>query len=215
MSYASECREEIIPFAPSIEWYAAWWSARRSGMPERQAIAYANDTAKVSGKDFSRCMIESNNNVLLLSVAIEGGATVLKKKSRIHSATLSEHGNWRHVHLGALEAAYGRAPYYSHLYPMLQETYLEYAHSLSGFNTLVHRAVCRFLDIPGNEETFLPEESADSGNELIFPCNVAALERGKELLAGVDTRLSVIDALMRTGKETLLVLEALRHFSTL
>ena len=190
----------VVPFAASLEWYAAWWHARCKGLPDTESIAAANIAAGISGKDYARCRIMANGNEIILSMAIEGGAARLKRASLIPSAQLSDHGNWRHVHLGALEAAYGRTPYFQHLMPLINEVYNTQEKTLIGFNTAFHHAVCSFLDIENLKDV-----------EDIMPSKLSCTmkERGEEIANGLGSGLSVIDSLMRLGKESILALDIL------
>lgn len=189
----------MVPFAASLEWYAIWWKARRERLSDSEAVSAANVATGIGGKDFARCRISANGNEILLSMAIEGGASTLKRQSQISKARLSDHGNWRHVHLGALEAAYGRAPYYQHLIPLIKGVYDSSENSLQGFNDALHKALCQFLNITGHHEDL--DLITASGSDV-------SLERAKELLSLASSRLSMIDALMNFGHETLLVLNA-------
>ena len=207
----------IVPFAPSAAWYAAWWQARRNGLPDAQSVAAANIATGISGKDYARCRIKANGNEILLSVAIEGGAARLKRRSHISSAQLSDHGNWRHVHLGAIEAAYGRAPYFQHLFPIISDVYSGTAGSLADFTLELHKAISGFLSIP-EKTLFHNTEQTDSGitaylrsdaTDRIHP--EAIYERASELAVQISPHLSIIDPLMHLGTEILLPLTLLQN----
>lgn len=187
------------PFAASAEWYAEWLAAARRGASGADAILQANAAVGAVGKDFSRAGIGSGGRETLLSMAVEGGASVLKRKGGPESALLSDHGNWRHAHLGAFEAVYGRTPYYQHFMPMLREVYASGEIRLGRFNTAIHQAVCDFLGIDGN----LRQAPA----HLSAPVR----ERSEELRALLIPGNSIIDAAMRLGPETLLAITAHRQ----
>lgn len=189
----------MVPYAASFSWYAAWFKALALGMTPDRAEAYANHTDNVKGKGFTRCHINGVAGETLLSIPVEGGAARLKKESAIPALKISEHGNWRHVHQGALNAAYGRSPYFQHLMPCLAEVYHCGELSLSRFNSLLHEALIRFLF--GNPDHISASLRAISGSHtLSVSC------RSKELAVMIQSGISIIDPLMRFGRETLLPL---------
>lgn len=190
----------IVPFAPSAAWYAAWWQARRKGLTDAESISAANIATSIRGKDYARCRIMANGNEIILSMAIEGGAARLKRSSLIPSAQLSDHGNWRHVHLGALEAAYGRCPFYQHLTPLIRDIYNSQEHTLPGFNAKIHHAVCSFLNIINPKN--IPDIISYTGSS-------ATKERGTEIVIGLQRELSIIDTLMKLGTESILAFDIL------
>lgn len=180
----------IIPFLPSFRWYAAWLSERRKGVDEVAAVGIANTVAGIRGKDFARAVICGNAGEHLLSVPVAGGSAMLKQTRHLPEIIISEHGNWRHVHLGALEAAYGRMPFYQHLIPDILRCYEQDIQSLAEFNHSLHDSLCSL---------FLPSSLAENLPE-------AAAERGRELLGEVAQDRSIIDTLFRLGPESLLPL---------
>jgi len=207
----------VVPFAASLEWYAAWWQARCKGLPDAESIAAANIATDISGKDYARCRIMANGNEIILSMAIEGGAARLKRSSFIPSAQLSDHGNWRHVHLGALEATYRRTPYFQHLFPIISEVYSAPTRSLAAFNLSLHNAISGFLYIP--EQTIfhdLWQTDSDIMEYLRSDTtgkiqSDAIQERASELTVQISPRLSIIDSLMHLGTELILPLTLLRN----
>ena len=167
----------IPPYLPTPGWYAAFM---RSGGD----IASANSRLGISGKDFVRAAIRGQ----LLSAAVEGGSGRLKGRHDVSGIRLSDHGNWPHVHLGALEARYGRAPYYQYVMPGLRRILDNPPETLAELNMRLHRHVMTFL--------------------TAFPSDLppGARERAGELKESADPALSIIDTLMNLGPETSLLL---------
>lgn len=185
--------DAVPPYAPSFRWYACWYGCKLRGMPDEEAVARANRISGVSGKEFARCRVRSANGGISLSVAVEGGSSGLKRRGGSGRASVSLHGRWPHVHIGALDAAYGRYPYYQHIMPgirdILEKTLA--GDSLTELNDKIHKILSGFLatDI---------DETAK---------NMAAVRmRGLELAGNIDAELSLIDALMYYGPETSLAL---------
>lgn len=182
----------VPPYLGSCGWYAAWIKAIGKGVSDEEAIAVANDICRMSGKDYARCRIASHpldvttSDIILLSVGIEGGAHQLKKAGAVARAYLSYHGNWPHIHAGALESIYGRMPYYPYLSPALIEVITGKCDSLFSFNRRVHSVVTRILDLPS----------------LCGEYSESVRERGQEIAASLNPELSIVDALMKYGRES-------------
>lgn len=183
----------IVPYLASFRWYAAWLDALCKGHSEEEAVAAANRHLSLSGKDLCRACIKGKQGEILLSVPVAGGRRALKELAVSGEAALSEHGNWRHVHTGALEACYGKAPFYPHLIPSLEEIYHSGEADLAGFTGRLHEAMRRWLILPGGFPREIPE---------------IARGRGAELMEDINPDMSLLDALMRFGPETLLPLLA-------
>ena len=184
----------MIPFAASAEWYVAYFRSLSQGMEKREAEARAREATGDDRRALARTrIVDGEGRELMLTVPVAGGAPRLKKTHSPESLILSDHGNWRHIHLGALEAAYGRAPFFIHLMPLLREAYNDETDSLAGFNATIDGAIKTFLfhggDVPGR----FPELSAQ------------ARERAQEVLKEVKGEVSIIDALMRLGPQILLI----------
>ena len=179
---------DMPPYLPTLRWYAAWSRAKAEGLSESVAIMTANSLTGVKGKDFARTRLPGQ----VLSVAIEGGAARLKKGAWPEFLRISLHGNWPHVHLGAIEALYGRSPYYQHLAGDIRLILSDPPERLYLLNSWMHHIISSWIQIA-------PPEAAKR-----------AESRGKELLAKADPNLSVIDAIMRLGPEVSLLLPLLR-----
>lgn len=173
---------------PPASWYAAWLAALRSGNTPEEAVAGANASCRTQGKMFARCLIRGGAGKSFLSVGIEGGSHSLGRRVAENRVRLSPHGNWPHVHLGALEAAYGRTPFYPCLAEPLRETLSAPPEKLRDLNTEIHAILSAFLDAEG----------------LLPFLDDANMERAREVAGKIDPELSVVDALMRLGPETLL-----------
>lgn len=183
----------VVPFLPSFRWYASLLQFRRDNLMEAEAIASANKALHMAGKGFARCSIRERDKERSLAVAIAGGNASLKRVNHIPSATLSEHGDWRHNHLKTFEAIYGKMPFFTEVYPLLKNCYEEmYEESLASFNRRLHEALLSILlPSPDSLHHHLPE---------------IARERGLELADAIHPDLSLLDSIMCFGPETLLPL---------
>lgn len=185
--------DAVPPYAASLRWYGRWYGCVLDGMTDEEAVACANRESGVEGKDFARTRVRSAEGVAVLSVAVEGGSAGLRRRGAEKRAKVSLHGRWPHVHLGALEASYGRSPYYQHIMPglrgILDQTMA--GDSLGALNRRVHGLLAGFL----------PKDVAATtvGAETI-------MRRAQEIASGLDPELSLIDSLMQLGPETSLAL---------
>jgi len=63
-------------------------------------------------KDCHRCVIEGPNGVQRLTVPLE--KPQVWSGTRLSDVRVSTHGDWWHVHWGAICSAYGRTPYFEY-----------------------------------------------------------------------------------------------------
>jgi hypothetical protein len=180
----------VIPYLPSSRWYALWLREFAISGEDARAIDCANKGCRTAGKDFARCLVApaalTPSEAMLLSVAVEGGASILKRGANLPAVRLSLHGNWPHRHAGALEALYGRSPYYQHLIPDISEIWRNLPESLAALNMQLHEVVKGWLSTGHLSLTKSVEQRCD------------------EIASHIRPELSVIDALMRLGPETAL-----------
>lgn len=183
----------VVPFLPSFRWYAVWLRERRNGKPEDLARGTANSETGITGKDFARAKIRGCSGATLLPIPIVGGSATLKRQRMIPSALLSDHGNWRHIHLATIETIYGRYPFSGEILALLRDVYASSETTLSAFNTRIHETVASIIPPPAIIRGHLP---------------TMVIDRGREILENIDADLSILDALMRYGPETTLSLIA-------
>ncbi len=72
-------------------------------------------------KDCRRCVIEGPNRVQRLTVPLEKPQEW--RSTRLSDVKVSSHGEWWHVHWGAICSAYGRTPYFEYYADDLRPTY--------------------------------------------------------------------------------------------
>lgn len=161
----------VIPYCAPLAWYIS---------------RYGQGTAPVAPHP-NRCLIAGP---LTLTVPVAGGSRALKRRPW-DSLEVSDHGRWQHVHLGALDAAYGRTPYFIHYFPAIEAVISDTPPLLSTLCARIDAAVTAALRI----DRLAPELSAH-----------AAIRRGRELLPLVDPALSILDQLFRLGPEAIFLL---------
>lgn len=177
---------DVPPYLPSLAWCR--------GMEETDTAHY--------GRSLTRTLIASNSpEGLVLTVPIAGGSATVKRDDP-HSFMISSHGDWTRIHLGAFEAAYGREPYFPHFFPGIAEIIEAYPPKLEDLN---RRLITTMLRLAGYDR--------EKGGLLSLrdenPERFRAI--GDRLMAGVNPRHSMIEALFRYGKEILFLIS--RDFS--
>lgn len=190
----------MIPFLPTARWYASRLKGISfDGLNEENK----KEEIKEARMSCARALIQGNQGEIMLSVPVQGGAPKLKKSPDPSVLPLSEHGNWRHVHLGALEACYGRTPFFIHLFPALQEVYSGSADTLGMLNSTIDSIISSFL--------LMGKSTDECTMQPVFtvPPEGPVAERAAEVARLINPEISVIDAIMRLGPETLLGLLAL------
>ena len=180
----------VIPAAASIGWYSRWLRHRLSGLDDREACDAASCDLKTDPKSLRRYTLPDPRT--------SGGSVTLSIPVRKGSGLLSDHGNWPHVHLGTLNALYGRKPYFPFLYDQLQSVLAnvldkdggEATQSLAGLNLELHRTVTSWIDLEAAAEAL----------------NAPLAQVCREFATKVNFSTSILDAVFRFGKDTVFVL---------
>lgn len=182
------------PLAPSVEWWTLFLASICQGNEIQEAVIEAN-SGFMNPKNFGRYFISSPKDVTeMLSLAVEGGGRQLRDFNRIHHLRLSEHGNWRKMHLGALEANLGRKPFFHHIFPAVERVYFnKKLENLHDFNTAIFETLL----------SFLLEEISISDLKKFKEVHILK-ERGAEIKNRLNPEISLIDAYTSLGKEAIL-----------
>lgn len=165
----------------------------------------------------NRCNIVSSLGVHPLTVPVEkpAGSNAMK------DMRISEHGNWRHLHLNAIDSAYGNSPFHEYYRDDFLPFYENRYENLVEYNTLLLEKVCELMDIPFNIEfsssfidprlcsdfddyrPFMTSKKADFDMpELIVPKTYYQVFSGRHGFLG---NMSCIDLLFNMGPESCLV----------
>lgn len=110
---------------------------------------------------------------------------------------ISSHGDWTRIHLGAMEAAYGKEPYFQHFFP-------EIADIIGGFPPKLETLNRRLLEAMLRQIRYADEIDGIRRMRMRAPERFASIER--RLFAGIDPEHSMIEPLFRFGKDTLFLL---------
>lgn len=172
---------DIPPYLPSTAW------CRKMKKP---------DTARF-GRTITRTLVTSNApGGQVLTVPIVGGSAAVKRDDP-HSFRISSHGDWTRIHLGAMEAAYGKEPYFQHFFP-------EIAGIIGVFPPELETLNRRLLEAMLRQTGYADEIDGIRRMRMRTPKRFASIER--RLIAGIDMEHSMIEPLFRYGKDTLFML---------
>lgn len=166
----------------------------------------------------NRCMIADANGPLALTIPTEktGEGKCLMRDIRI-----SDHGNWRHQHWNALEAAYRHTPFFQYYEDDFRPFYEKKIDFLYDFNMQLTELVCSLI---GLDVTLIPTEQymhktdgiADF-RHIITPkvsweedtdFHPTAYYQVFKEKHGFIPNLSIADLLFNMGPESILILNA-------
>ena len=187
------------PLAPSARWFSIFIRELSVTNDLSQAIFNTNSII-LSPKEFGRFYLSDHQGTRFLqTIAVEGGGRQMRSFDKIGTLILSEHGDWRRIHLGAFEANLGRKPFYPYLQDFLLKVYTNRSlKRLEDFNSAIFKVCYSLLlgDIPPASLSLL-----QSG---------ILMERGKEIAERIENEVSVLQVLAALGREALPGLFALK-----
>ncbi len=93
-----------------------------------------------------RYRIDGPNGVQTLTVPLVGSTNNMMTPLR--DVLISEHGDWRRLHWGALYSAYGRSPYFDYVADDLYRVVYGNQRYLHEFNAKLHALIVEFMDLP-------------------------------------------------------------------
>ncbi len=148
-------------------------------------------------RDYTRALIESNaQEGMVLTVPVIGGSSAAKRL-RPENLEISDHGDWTRIHLGAIEAAYGREPYFQHLFPEIAPIISDYPQQLVGLNVVLME---KMMDFIGYNQAMQEIRNLRESN----PERCAAIARRLE--SKIDSRHSFLEPLFRLGPDAIFLL---------
>lgn len=162
-----------------------------------------------------RYLVEGPNGVQRLTIALEGRTNAMPVAMK--DVRISEHGNWRHLHWGALYSAYGKSPYFDYITDDLQAIIAGNQTSLLEFNTQLQNLIIDFLDLPIEIETHsIDAETLATATDLrgkiagkkpdTLPIADVPYYQVWATRHGFQPGLSILDLLMNTGRESIYTL---------
>ena len=165
-----------------------------------------------------RYRIDGPNGVQTLTVPLVGSTNNMMTPLR--DVLISEHGDWRRLHWGALFSAYGRSPYFDYVADDLSRVINGSQRYLHEFNAQLHEVIVDFMDLP---LTTLTLDEASQGNwECLDMRGRIAMKKPDTLSMdnvpyyqmwpgqdGFRPNLSILDLMMNMGREGILTLMAM------
>ena len=182
------------PLFPDSLWVGNFLRVLADKKSREYAISTANSKLSTP-KLLSRFTItDPKDQELTLSMAVEGGGRKLRDIENLTDLKLSEHGDWRKIHLGALESCLGKKPFYRDIENRLVTIYSnKNIETIENFNTAIFNVVLSFL--MGNLRT-----------EDLSQINLKSQlkERGEEIAKKIKKEISILQPLSEFGRETVL-----------
>ena len=155
------------------------------------------DPKSLKTRDYTRTLIESNSaKGMVLTVPVVGGASAVKRLDP-ELLEVSEHGDWTRIHLGAIEAAYGREPYFQHLFPEIAPVIAHHPQQLRHLNVLL---LDKMMDFIGYRENIAEIRTLQESH----PERCAAIK--ERLNSKIASSHSFIEALFRLGPDAIFLL---------
>lgn len=165
-----------------------------------------------------RYAIEGPNGVQQLTVPLVGATHNMATPLR--EVRISEHGNWRRLHWGALYSAYGRTPYFDHIAPELEAIIVDgHQTHLLELNTQLQQLIVDFMGLPINFLQPPAVPAAEGGAGVVDLRGKVDMKRPDTLpivdvpyyqvwatRRGFVPRLSILDLLMNEGREGIFTL---------
>lgn len=172
--------EVTPPYLPSLEW-----------------IRCPDAFASMPARQYSRSLIESNSpGGMVLTVPVVGGASAAKRL-KPWQLEISGHGDWTRIHLGALDAAYGREPYFGHFFPLIAPLVGHYPPMLADLNKALIDTVLNSVGYSESREEMLRFRGRS-------PLRFESIR--DRLMSKINPRHSLVEPLFRLGPDILFLL---------
>lgn len=183
-------------FGP-VSWYAA--IANGGGA----AICDSEDYRKQTERN--RCRIATANGVQLLTVPVTLPPSAQGGKCPIRQVRISDHGNWRHLHWQALQAAYGMSPFFDYYADDLRPFFEKRWDYLFDYNMEITATMLRLLGI--NAEVTLTHDPVSLSCDDLGD-NTVSYYQTFQRRHGFIPGMSILDLLCNEGPESVLKLSA-------
>ena len=168
-----------------------------------------------------RYVIDAPNGPVKLTVPLTGDTNAMPVMMR--DVLISEHGNWRHLHWGALFSSYGKSPFFDFIADELHNIIAEgQQQHLLDLNMQLHKLIVDFMDLPITTSVARTDDEVAAALE-IHPVDLRGKiggKRGDNLpiinvpyyqmwthrQGNFNPGLSILDLLMNEGREGVITL---------
>ena len=162
-----------------------------------------------------RYRIDGPNGLQTFTVPLVGSTNNMMTPLR--DVLISEHGDWRRLHWGALFSAYGRSPYFDYVADDLSRVIHGQQRYLHDFNAQLHQVVVDFMDLPINTCYGAGEKGVENVVDLrgriamkksdtLAIANVPYYQMWTAVREGFAPDLSILDLMMNLGREGIFTL---------
>ena len=163
-----------------------------------------------------RYRIDGPNGVQTLTVPLVGSTNNMTTPLR--DVLISEHGDWRRLHWGALYSAYGRSPYFDYVADDLSRVINGTQRYLHEFNAQLHEVIVDFMDLPLVTRYMDGiEAQGQAGTDDLrgriamkkpdaLPITNVPYYQMWTATSGFQTDLSILDLMMNMGREGIFTL---------
>lgn len=141
-----------LAYAGSVRYYAAMLACEK-------VIVHTLERKRKTPWCAHHCRVTGANGEQILTLPLVKPAI-----GAINELEISEHGDWRRTHWGAVFSAFGKSPFFEYIADDLNAIYENKSiTNLFEFNKAIHNLVVDFLDLPINVsfENELPEVGID------------------------------------------------------
>lgn len=167
-----------------------------------------------------RYVIDAPNGPVKLTVPLVGSTNAMPVM--LKDVLMSEHGNWRHLHWGALFSSYGKSPFFDFIADDLHRIIEGEQNSLLDFNMELHRVIVDFMDLPIATTVATSEQEVEAalqagavdlrgkmggkrGDQLCID-DVPYYQLWSQRRSGFTAGLSIFDLAMNEGREGIFTL---------
>ncbi len=165
-----------------------------------------------------RYRVDGPNGLQTLTVPLVGATNNMMTPLR--DVLISEHGDWRRLHWGALYSAYGRSPYFDYVADDLSRVIHGSQRYLHDFNRQMHEVIVDFMDLPLETRYLEQGEDVAAADEDLrgrigmkkpdaLPINDVAYYQMWTGRDGFQADLSILDLMMNMGREGIFTLMAM------
>ena len=143
----------------------------------------------------NHCRLSGANGVQQLVIPVDRAD--YNSRTPMRDIVVSNHGDWRHLHWGAMFSAYGKSPFFEYVADDLERIVKGNQKYLLDLNNELHQMVIDFLDL----RRLVGERRPDRLD--LTDCTYYQLWASRH---GFMPNLSILDLLCNTGREAVFTL---------
>jgi len=164
-----------------------------------------------------RYIVDGPNGVQTLTVPLVGSTNNMM--TPLCDVLISEHGDWRRLHWGALYSAYGRSPYFDYVADDLSRVIHGSQRYLHEFNSQLHEVIVDFMDLPLTTRYVGADGNNVNGDGVLDLRGRIAMKKADTLPIadvpyyqmwprgdGFKAGMSILDLMMNMGREGVITL---------